>query len=114
MLKQEKEKALLEEGSGVFSVDPKQRRKQCVPLKKLTQVIGKNIRLYDMVLQFLRTFYLRSRVIHYCSLRNEILMSLHDEEVTQHFSFICYVVIFSSRVDPYVRPISHAHDKSLQ
>ncbi|XP_070532228.1 negative elongation factor B-like [Ptychodera flava] len=63
-----------------FSSSPKQRRQGEVVVK-LTDMVGKNIKLYDMVLQFLRTLYLRTRNIHYCTLRAELLMSLHDLEV---------------------------------
>lgn len=37
--------------------------------------------MYDLVLQFLRTLFLRTRFVHYCSLRAELLMALHDKEV---------------------------------
>lgn len=50
---------------------------------KLTQMIGKNVKLYDMVLQFLRTLFLRTRNVHYCTLRAELLMSLHDLDITE-------------------------------
>lgn len=39
------------------------------------------MKLYDMVLQFLRTLFLRTRNVHYCTLRAELLMSLHDLDV---------------------------------
>nr|XP_015222018.1 PREDICTED: negative elongation factor B [Lepisosteus oculatus] len=39
--------------------------------------------LYDMVLQFLRTLFLRTRNVHYCTLRAELLMSLHDLDVSE-------------------------------
>lgn len=45
-------------------------------------MIGKNVKLYDMVLQFLRTLFLRTRNVHYCTLRAELLMSLHDLEIS--------------------------------
>lgn len=51
-------------------------------VQKLTQMIGKNVKLYDMVLQFLRTLFLRTRNVHYCTLRAELLMSLHDLEIS--------------------------------
>lgn len=54
---------------------------------KLTQMIGKNVKLYDMVLQFLRTLFLRTRNVHYCTLRAELLMSLHDLDISE----ICLV-----------------------
>ncbi|NXK11092.1 NELFB factor, partial [Herpetotheres cachinnans] len=62
-----------------FSPSPKTRRQGEV-VQKLTQMIGKNVKLYDMVLQFLRTLFLRTRNVHYCTLRAELLMSLHDLE----------------------------------
>lgn len=46
-------------------------------------MVGKNVKLYDMVLQFLRTLFLRTRNVHYCTLRAELLMSLHDLDVSE-------------------------------
>uniref|UniRef100_A0A8C5FZC3 Negative elongation factor complex member B n=1 Tax=Gouania willdenowi TaxID=441366 RepID=A0A8C5FZC3_GOUWI len=65
-----------------FSPSPKTRRQGEVVLK-LTQMIGKNVKLYDMVLQFLRTLFLRTRNVHYCTLRAELLMSLHDLDISE-------------------------------
>ncbi|KAF1460730.1 Negative elongation factor B, partial [Pygoscelis antarcticus] len=65
-----------------FSPSPKTRRQGEV-VQKLTQMIGKNVKLYDMVLQFLRTLFLRTRNVHYCTLRAELLMSLHDLEISE-------------------------------
>ncbi|XP_076806661.1 negative elongation factor B-like [Clavelina lepadiformis] len=82
----EKEAALLTNdcatSKNFFTASPKSRRQAHV-VKVLTEMIGKNIRLYDMVLQFLRTLFLKTHNVHYCSLRAEILMSLHDLEVTE-------------------------------
>lgn len=64
-----------------FSPSPKARRQGEV-VQKLTQMVGKNVKLYDMVLQFLRTLFLRTRNVHYCTLRAELLMSLHDLDVS--------------------------------
>lgn len=50
-------------------------------VQKLTQMVGRSVKLYDMVLQFLRTLFLRTRNVHYCTLRAELLMSLHDLDV---------------------------------
>lgn len=44
-------------------------------------MIGSSVKLYDMVLQFLRTLFIRTRNVHYCTLRAELLMALHDLEV---------------------------------
>ncbi|KAM8934687.1 negative elongation factor B [Pelodytes ibericus] len=65
-----------------FSLSPKSRRQGEV-VQKLTQMIGKNVKLYDMVLQFLRTLFLRTRNVHYCTLRAELLMSLHDLDISE-------------------------------
>ncbi|CAK1551475.1 unnamed protein product [Leptosia nina] len=62
-----------------FSSSPKLRRKGNV-VQKLAHMVGTNVKLYDMVLQFLRTLFLRTKNIHYCTLRAELLMTLHDAE----------------------------------
>lgn len=63
-----------------FAPSPKVRRQGEV-VQKLAHMIGSNVKLYDMVLQFLRTLFLRTHNVHYCSLRAELLMSLHDLEI---------------------------------
>ncbi|XP_064458495.1 negative elongation factor B-like [Ornithodoros turicata] len=80
----EKEAALWDTKGGpetsFFNPSPKQRRQGQV-LQQLLLMVGKNVVLYDMVLQFLRTLFLRTRNVHYCTLRVELLMALHDLEV---------------------------------
>merc|ERR1719511_573977 len=80
----DKEKVLFtyETGPGFFAGSPKSRR-QAEVVQKLAEMIGTNVKLYDMTLQFLRTLFLRTRNVHYCTLRSELLMALHDREV-QH------------------------------
>ncbi|XP_042193716.1 negative elongation factor B isoform X2 [Callorhinchus milii] len=82
----EKENALFSSDLSVlhnfFSASPKARRQGEV-VQKLTNMIGKNVKLYDMVLQFLRTLFLRTRNVHYCTLRAELLMSLHDLDISE-------------------------------
>lgn len=63
-----------------FSPSPKVRRQGAV-VQKLAHMIGNSVKLYDMVLQFLRTLFLRTRNVHYCTLRAELLMALHDLEI---------------------------------
>ena len=65
---------------GFFSSSPKFRRQSEV-IQKLSDMIGNNVKLYDMTLQFLRTLFLRTKNVHYCTLRAELLMALHDLEV---------------------------------
>ncbi|XP_059149103.1 negative elongation factor B-like [Physella acuta] len=67
-------------GLTFFSSNPKQRR-QKETLTQLLEMIGSNVKLYDMVLQFLRTLFLRTRNTHYCTLRVELLMAIHDLEL---------------------------------
>jgi hypothetical protein len=58
-------------------------RRQGEVVQKLATMLGRNVRLYDMVLQFLRTLFLRTKNPHYCTLRAELLMALHDLEVQE-------------------------------
>ena len=78
----DKEKVLFshDSGPGFFHGSPKSRR-QAEVIQKLAEMIGSNVKLYDMTLQFLRTLFLRTRNVHYCTLRSELLMALHDREV---------------------------------
>merc|ERR1712223_1313145 len=78
----DKEKVLFshDSGPGFFHGSPKSRR-QAEVIQKLAEMIGSNVKLYDMTLQFLRTLFLRTRNVHYCTLRAELLMALHDLEV---------------------------------
>ncbi|XP_077491365.1 negative elongation factor B-like [Amblyomma americanum] len=66
--------------SSFFGSSPKQRRQGAV-LQQLLVMVGRNVVLYDMVLQFVRTLFLRTRNVHYCTLRVELLMALHDLEI---------------------------------
>ncbi|XP_046566584.1 negative elongation factor B-like [Haliotis rubra] len=81
----EKENSLLSHENSALSFFlpmPKVRRQSEV-VQKLVHMIGKNVKLYDMVLQFLRTLFLRTRNTHYCTLRAELLMAIHDLEVNE-------------------------------
>ncbi|EDX02354.2 uncharacterized protein Dyak_GE17513 [Drosophila yakuba] len=68
-----------------FPPTPKVRRQGEV-VQKGANMIGTSVKLYDMVLQFLRTLFLRTRNVHYCTLRAELLMALHDLEVQEIIS----------------------------
>ena len=68
-----------------FSPSPKNRRQGEV-VQKLAHMIGSSVKLYDMVLQFLRTLFLRTRNVHYCTLRAELLMALHDLDIQEIIS----------------------------
>lgn len=65
-----------------FGPPPRQRRQKPV-VKELVQMIGSSIELYNLVLQFLRTLYLRTKEEHYCSLRGELLMAFHDADIKE-------------------------------
>eukprot|EP00731_Ephydatia_muelleri_P037659 Em0531g3a len=62
-----------------FSVSPKIRRQSAV-VQELVDMIGSSLPLYNTLVQFLRTLYLRTHISHYCTLRSEIIMSLHERE----------------------------------
>ena len=81
----EKETSLFshENNSMTFFLPSPRTRRQGEVVQKLVNMIGKNVKLYDMVLQFLRTLFLRTRNVHYCTLRAELLMAIHDHEVNE-------------------------------
>ncbi len=58
---------------------PKTRRRAPV-IKELVEMIGTSQALYSTLLQFLRTLFLRTQIPHYCTLRADLLMTLHDNE----------------------------------
>lgn len=63
-----------------YTISPKARRQSEV-VQKLVVMVGKNLKLYEMLLNFLRTLFLRTRNAHYCTLRAELLMALHDLDI---------------------------------
>lgn len=63
-----------------FATSPRSRRQEAI-VRSLVEMIGSDIYLYDMMLQFLRTLFVRTRNAHYCALRVELLMALHDGDV---------------------------------
>lgn len=65
-----------------YSIPPRQRRQKSV-VKELVDMIGGSIELYNLVLQFLRTLFLRTKEEHYCSLRGELLMAFHDADIKE-------------------------------
>lgn len=70
-----------ENGTLIFYVPSPRVRRQGEVVQKLVHMIGRSLQLYDMVLQFLRTLFLRTHNNHYCTLRTELLMALHDLEI---------------------------------
>lgn len=65
--------------SAFFSIQPKTRRQNAV-LQKLVQLLGSSVPLYNTLCQFLRTLYLRTHVSHYCTLRADLIMLLHEQD----------------------------------
>ena len=65
-----------------FSLPPRQRRQKAF-VKELVTMIGSSVDLYNLVLQFLRTLFIRTKEEHYCSLRGELLMAFHDADVKE-------------------------------
>ncbi|CAG0880377.1 unnamed protein product, partial [Cyprideis torosa] len=81
---QEKEESMLkiENVETFFGAAPKVRRQGKI-VQDLVRMIGRSVVLYDMVLQFIRTLLLRKSSVHFCTLRAELLMALHDAEVQE-------------------------------
>lgn len=79
----EKEKLLtdaLDVDLPFYSITPKQRRQNKI-VQQFAEMVGDNVRLYETMVQFLRTLFVKTKNIHYCSLRVEFLMALHDKDV---------------------------------
>ena len=64
-----------------YCIPSKQRRESAV-IRELAEMIGDSDNLYKTLVQFLRTLYLRTHVSHYCTLRSDVTMILHDNKVT--------------------------------
>lgn len=64
-----------------FFMSPSKTRRQHAVVQGLAKMIGKSLELYNLVLQFLRTLFLRTKEILYCTLRAELLMAVHDLEI---------------------------------
>lgn len=81
---QEKQDLLLSHDSlaNFFELTPRARRQGKI-VQKIVDMIGRNVKLYDMLLQFLRTLFVKTNNVHYCSLRSELLMALHDLEIQE-------------------------------
>lgn len=62
-----------------LSLVPKVRRQSRI-VQELVTMIGTSYPLYTTLLQFLRTLFLRTQISHYCTLKADILMSLHEKE----------------------------------
>jgi len=72
-----------------LSQTPKVRRQSPI-LHKLVEMVGNSQDLYATLLQFLRTLYLRTNTSHYCTLRADIVMCLHDTDSPICGSDRCY------------------------
>ncbi|EDV27449.1 uncharacterized protein TRIADDRAFT_13686, partial [Trichoplax adhaerens] len=77
-----------------FNKAPRKRRQNEV-LQKIVELIGRSVKLYNTTLQILRTLYFRNAIEHYCTLRLEILMKLHDNDVREILSLDpCYKFVW--------------------
>ena len=74
-----------------FFNQPVKTRRQSPILKQLVDMLGTSFPLYNTLTQFLRTLFLRTHVGHYCTLRSDITMLLHEQ--VQLSNFIQYVQI---------------------
>lgn len=90
-----------------LSLLPKTRRQSAI-VQDLVGVVGTSQTLYATLLQFLRTLYLRTQISHYCTLRADVLMRLHDTESPICSSDRCYK--FAWCLDACVR-VGHVDEK---
>ena len=66
--------------SNFFTPSPKTRRQHEI-IQTLTSYVGHSVKLYNTVLQFLRALFVDSGCVHFCTLRADVLMALHDLEI---------------------------------
>lgn len=52
-------------------------------IKKLVDMVGTSLKLYNLLMHFLRTMFVKTNDPTYCTLRTEILMGLHDAGISQ-------------------------------
>ena len=62
-----------------FFMQTVKTRRQSPILRQLVEMLGSSLPLYNTLTQFLRTLFLRTRVGHYCTLRADIIMMLHEK-----------------------------------
>ncbi|UJR15045.1 hypothetical protein I4U23_002018 [Adineta vaga] len=74
------EEQLLQCDQNYFLQLPKQRRQTSPTIQSLLQMIGTNIKLYDIVRASLQKLFQRTKIVHYSSLRLLLLMAFHDLE----------------------------------
>lgn len=68
-------------------MEPKKRRDANQTLDELGDVIGSSFVLYDSLLHFARTLYIKTAQLKFCTWRYEMLMWLHDHKVNKLFDF---------------------------
>ena len=71
---------LLQCDQNYFLQLPKQRRQTSTTIQTLVQMIGSNMKLYDVVRTSLQKLYQRTKIVHYSSLRLLLLMAFHDAD----------------------------------
>lgn len=71
----------LEGAAAFFDVAPRSRRQHPV-VRQLASMVGSSWRLYGMLVDFLKELFVKTQTEHYCTLRSEVLMALHDSEVS--------------------------------
>lgn len=59
---------------------PAKTRRQNPVLQQLIGMLGLSVPLYNLLCQFLRTLYLRTRISHYCTLHADLIMLLHEQD----------------------------------
>ncbi len=90
-----------------ISLLPKVRRQSHI-VQELVHMVGTSLPLYTTLLQFLRTLFLRTHISHYCTLRADILMTLHDRESKICDSDTCHKFVWC--LDACIR-VGHVDSK---
>jgi hypothetical protein len=59
---------------------PAERRRQCVPLQRLLELVGDSSDLYKLLLATARTLFTSTKNDRFCALRADALMAMHDSQ----------------------------------
>lgn len=70
------------------SFNPTKQRGSNAVLQEILKIMGTSLPLYNSILHFCRTLFVNTNNHHFCTLRYELLMALHDHRIEEVFPFL--------------------------
>ncbi len=83
----------IDSGQAAFFRKSGKARRQMAHIQRLVAVLGDHVDLYDRLLQYIRKGFQATGNLFYCSLRFDLLMALHDSEVSCWFYYELLLII---------------------